>query len=240
MGLRERLGDVTGETWAPAVAAISRLRAARMFHAHGLTFAGYSAFVEGPFEELGRALTGRVLARFSPALWQDFEHLDVLGLALRFRRGLGADLDEHPEPGDQDLLTATIRSPFTMLASPLFTDASDYAGNTYWAVSPFSLLGEGRALLRLVPVARAPYQPLPRNDRLFAALDSGHTIWWLQARRTLHLRWHNVVRIQLDHETDLDQDTLAFDPFRGALQPVGVVQWIRRAVYAASQHARPR
>lgn len=242
MGLRERLGSVIGEASAPAIAAISRWREARMFHPTGHVFAGYATATEGPFEELGRELTGRVLARCSAALWRGgWEHLDVLGLALRFRPGPGDDLDEHAGPDDQDLLAATIRSPLTMLASPLFTDASDFAGSAYWAVSPFDH-AIGRVELKLVPV-RPPADGRgtgTREQRLYAAVESGHAAWWLEARHTLTLRWHHVARIVLHHPVDLDQEALAFDPFRGRLRPVGVVQWIRQAAYRASQRARPR
>jgi hypothetical protein len=225
---------------APAAAALSRWRRARVFHPEGHTFAGYSTVADGPFHELGRELAGRVLARCSAALWREWEHLDVLGMALRLRPGLGADLDETPEVGDQDLLTATIRSPLTMLASPLFTDATDFACNKYWAVSPFEH-EIGRVELRLSPAGCvAPAEPGNRVQRLAAAVADGQAIWWLQARKTLTLRWHKVLRIQLDHPVDIDQEALAFDPFRGVLRPVGVVHAIRRAVYDASQHARPR
>lgn len=67
-----------------------------------------------------------MLARFSGVLWRgERERLDVLGLALRMRPGSGASIDHRAADGDTDLLTATIRSPFTMLGSPLFTDAGD-------------------------------------------------------------------------------------------------------------------
>ena len=119
MGVREQVGAGLGVLWAPAIAAITKLRHSRMFHPVGYTFAGFSDPIDSPFNDLAEDLSGRVLARCSAALWKrDFEHLDVLGLALRFRRGEGPDLDERPRPGDQDLLTATIRSPLTMLASP--------------------------------------------------------------------------------------------------------------------------
>jgi hypothetical protein len=236
---RETIGEAIGELWAPAISAITRWRHARMFHPSGITFAGTSQPVAGPFEALGRELSGRVLARLSAALWRGgFEHLDVLGFALRFRRGAGADLDERPAPGDQDLLTATIRSPLTMLASPLFTDATDFAGNTYWAVSPFAH-ELGRIELRLVPIDPPNRTPDSRADRLRAAVAAGRGAWWLQARKTLTLHWHSVAHIDLDHELALDQAQLAFDPFRGALRPVGLVHAIRRAVYIAGQAARP-
>jgi hypothetical protein len=238
--VRERIGAALGVLAAPAVTAITKWRHARMFHPLGHTFAGYAEPVAGPFASLGRELTGRVLARCSAALWRSgWEHLDVLGLALRFRSGIGTDLDERPQPGDQDLLTATIRSPLTMLASPLFTDASDFAGNKYWAVSPFQH-HVGRIELRLVPIDPPGLQAGTREQRLRRAVSTGRAAWWLQARRTLTLRWHSAARIQLDHALDLDQALLAFDPFRGALRPVGLVHAIRRAVYAAGQHARPR
>jgi hypothetical protein len=237
---REQIGAAIGVLWSPAITAITKWRHARMFHPLGYTFAGHAEAVDGEFAALGRELTGRVLARCSAALWRGgWEHLDVLGLALRFRRGTGPDLDERPQPGDQDLLTATIRSPLTMLASPLFTDASDFAGNKYWAVSPFEH-EVGRVELRLVPIDPPGMQAGTREQRLRRAVESGRAAWWLQARRTLTLRWHSAARIQLDRPLELDQALLAFDPFRGRLRPVGLVHSIRRAVYAAGQHARPR
>jgi len=236
---RMRAGRALGEMLAPAAAALSRWREARMFHPEGHTFAGYSAVADGPFHDLACELAGRVLARCSAALWREWEHFDVLGMALRLRPGHGPDLDATPVDGDQDLLMATIRSPFTMLASPLFTDPSDFACNRYWAVSPFDC-ERGRVELRLSPVGSIAPQPGNRVQRLARAVRDGQAVWWLQARRTLTLGWHKVLRIQLDHEVDVDQEALAFDPFRGVLRPVGVVHEIRRAVYDASQHARPR
>ena len=239
-GVREKVGAAIGVMWAPAITVLTKLRHARLFHPTGHMFAGISEPVPGPFGALGRELTGRVLARRSAALWRrGWEHLDVLGLALRFRRGPGPDLDERPRPGDQDLLTATIRSPLTMLAAPLLTDASDFAGNKYWAVSPFAR-GADRFELRLVPVDPPRDHQGTRMERLLHAVDAGRAVWWLQARRTLTLRWFSVSRIELTHPLYLDQALLAFDPFRGDLRPVGLVHAIRRAVYAAGQRARPR
>jgi hypothetical protein len=207
-----------------------------MFHPEGMTFVGRTVAVDGPYRELGEELAGRVLVRASAALWRgDFEHLDVLGMALRFRRS-AAEFDARARPGDQDLLTATIRSPLTMLASPFFTDATDFVGNKYWAVSPFET-DVGRVELRLVPVDPARF-PGRRAARLFQAVQAGRASWWVEARRTLRLRWHRVARVDLEHEVDIDQDALFFDPFRGTLRPVGLVHAIRHATYAASQRTR--
>lgn len=210
-----------------------------MFHPEGHTFVGSSTPIAGPFRTLGEQLGGRVLARLSAALWRgDVEHLDVLGLALRFRHGPG-EFHEEPREGDQDLLTATIRSPLTMVLSPLFTDARDFVDNRYWAVSPFDYHG-ARIELRLSPVD-PPRSAGTRLERLNAAVSAGRASWWLESRRTLHLTWHPLARIELHEPIDLDQEALFFDPFRGGpLRPVGLVHAIRKATYAASQRTRAR
>jgi hypothetical protein len=240
--VRARVGDMVGRQWAPAISNIARRRRARMFHPDGHTFAGFSEPVAGaksPYAGLAAALTGRVLARCSSALWRgdSFEHLDVLGLALRFRRGIGEPLDHRPRMGDTDLLTATIRSPLTMLLSPFFTDASDFVGNRYWAVSPFTF-DTIRFELRLVPIDPPEIRTGSRSERLARAVAEGRAGWLLQGRQTLHVRWHSISRISLDAPVDVDQRALRFDPFRGVLRPVGLVHAIRRAAYPASQDAR--
>jgi hypothetical protein len=248
--LRERIGDAIGRSWAPAVAAIARMRNARMFHPEGHTFSGRierGGF--GPYAELGQRLEGHVLARYSQALWRnESEHLDVLGVALRIRPRDGEVLDHRAKPGDQDLLFATIRSPLTMVLSPFTTDASDFVGNRYWAVSPFEAPPIGRVELRLSPV-HPPHPPwhlggrgrARRIDRLRQAVGSGRAVWLLEARRTLTIGWFAVAELVLEREVKIDQAALRFDPFRtgAGVEPVGLVHAIRRATYAASQAARP-
>jgi hypothetical protein len=244
-GLRERVGDAIGRSWAPVIAAISRARHARMFHPEGLTFAGHIRPLDpgGAFDPLSARFDGRVLVRCSAALWRgDREYLDVLGFALRIRRGDGPALDELAHAGDQDLLFATIRSPFTMLLSPLFTDATDFVHNRYWAVSPFATLG-AHYELRLSPINPPPRLPRPetRSSRLRAAVGAKRAAWSLEVRRTWTLRWHPIARIDLERQVAIDQAALQFDPYRTGLdlQPVGVVHSIRRAVYPASRAGRP-
>lgn len=238
-GLRERIGAAIGRWWAPYVATISRARHGRMFHPEGHTYEGWvEPVLDNQLSPLGRELTGRVLVRLSAALWRgDFEHFDVLGMALRFRRGPSPVFDHVAHPGDTDLLTATIRSPLTMLASPFFTNAGDFTTNRYWAVSPFEH-AVGRIEIRLVPDHPVHLQG-NRVTKLARAVEMGRAAWWLEARRTLTLRWHHVARVQLENPVDLDQEALRFDPFRGILKPVGLVHAIRRATYTASQNARP-
>ena len=253
-GLRERLGEWLGARWAPLVGALTQLRHARMFHPDGHTFHGVitpACDLADEYGPLAAGLRGRVLARFSGALWRgERERLDVLGLALRIRPGSGElidqparagaqpALDHRAAAGDTDLLTATIRSPLTMLASPLFTNATDFVGNRYWAVSPFAPDGVGhRVELRLVPVD-PPDLHGRRVEKLAAAVQAGGAEWWLEARRTLRLRWRPVCRVTLFAPAAIDQAALRFDPFRGVLNPVGLVHAIRRATYATGQRAR--
>jgi hypothetical protein len=233
-GFRERLGDAVGTLGAPLIERISRARHGRTFHPEGMTFEAHvEALRPGLAEELG----DRALVRLSPALWRGLhERFEVLGMAVRFRQS-SAPFGVEPRPGDTDLLTATIRSPLTMALSPLFTDASDFAGNTYWAVSPFEYDGE-RFEVRLVPADPMKTEGT-RTERLLDAVDAGRAVWWVETRRTLRLTWHSIARIALTRELTVDQEALRFDPFRGVLRPVGFVHAIRRAVYAASQHGRP-
>ena len=204
-----------------------------MFHPEGLVFGGRCEVLgTGRLGALGERLAGPVLARCSQALWRrETEHLDVLGIALRFHPGL---------PEAQDLLLATIRSPLTMPLAPLATDTGDFFGNDYFAVSPFDAGPAGRVKLRLRPLHSTPPGG-SRRERLLAAVAAGHARWRLDARRTLSLRWRPVARITLDEPVDVDQEALRFDPFRAGagLVPVGFVHAIRRVAYPASQRARP-
>ncbi len=234
-GLRERLGRATGALLAPMIERVSRARHGRTFHPEGRVF---EAQVEAMRPGVAEALGSRALARLSPALWRGVhERFEVLGMALRFRRS-AEPFDGNARAGDTDLLTATIRSPLTMVFSPFTTNAHDFVCNTYWAVSPFAYEGE-RFELRCVPIdPPRDDRARTRTEKLLAAVERGRAQWLLQQRATLHLRWETIARIALDHELAVDQETLRFDPFRGALEPVGFVHAIRRAVYAASQEGR--
>ena len=236
------LGDAIGRIWAPAISAIAHLRKARMFHPVGHTFSGrIEPILGGNFDALGARLDGRVLVRVSGALSKrEREWFDVLGVGMRIRPGRGPAITDSAEPGDQDLLFATIRSPLTMPVSALTTDASNFL-QSYWAVSPFAAPPVGRVELRLRPIGRAAIGG-SRIARLREAVRRDDAGWWVEARRTLTIDWHPVAVVHLEREVFLDQDALAFDPFRAGadIVPVGLVHAIRRAAYAASREARPR
>ena len=145
--LAELAGTALGWVAAPAFAAVSAIRRARTFHPRGVV---YAATVDALDGALGEALRGAALVRFSSAWWKGPAELpDALGCALRFRY---ADAPSSEAAGDdQDLLFATIRRPFTTPLSPLTTDAHDFLGNDYYAVS--HLRGAGRG--PRVPAAAA-------------------------------------------------------------------------------------
>jgi len=230
VGIRESFGHAIGRSWAPVTAAVSALRRARMFHPEGIVCAGLvTCAADSRFAELGERLAGPVLARFSAALWRDHEGWpDVLGVALRFGR-------------DQDLLLASVRSPFTLALAPLATETEDFLANRYWAVSPFDVHGIGRLKFRLE--AEPGERPLAatRDARLVIAVEEGRANWRLDARPVFSPRYHPVARLHLQRVCEVDQAALRFDPFRAGrgIVPSGLVHAIRPAVYAGSQRARP-
>jgi hypothetical protein len=236
----ERMGTALGWAAAPVFALVSRLRHARTFHPRGDVFHAVVTALPGG-GALGAALAGPALVRLSGALWKSrWEHLDVLGFALRLRRR--DDASAEPDPDDQDLLFATILRPWTMALAPLTTDASDYLRNTYYAVSPFDVPGFGRAFLRLRPEARSGSSGRTRSERLDATVAQQGALLTLAVRRRWRWGWVPVARIELRERADVNQEALAFSPFRDGrgIVPRGLVHALRRRVYPSSQRARPR
>jgi hypothetical protein len=240
MAIREQIGDAIGGLWAPFVHSLAQLRGARMFHPEGQLFSGALQPIAGsPYAATAQQLGRTVLARCSGALRRGGgESLDVLGIALRMHRG--HKLAVHAVPTDQDLLFATIRSPFTMPLSPFTTHSHDFFANRYYAVAPFELEGLHRVELRLDPIDRSP-RVGSRATKLDAAVAADKAHFELSARRTLTRTWHPIALISLTAPSTLDQTELRFDPYQcgAGIVPVGLVNAIRKRVYAASQAARP-
>jgi len=241
--VREAVGAAIGHVLSPAIASISRARRARMFHPEGQTLVARVDPVAPSSRglgDLGRRLEGMALARFSGALWKrGFEHVEVLGVALRFRAT--SDVTPESRPTDQDLLFATIVSPFTMPLSPFTTDASDYLRNHYWAVSPFDVPQVGHVKFRLSPAAGPPSEGSSRAARLADAVATRRGRLRLEARCTFSLRWTTIADVTLERVADVDQAALRFSAFQCGrdIRPRGLVHAIRRPAYAASQRARP-
>jgi hypothetical protein len=247
--LAEHAGTLVGLLLAPFTALVSAARRARTFHPEGVVYRGVVGPVAeaegGPFAALARRLEGPVIARASTALWRGGrEWMDALGLALRFRDGGEAPASAEPSEGDQDLLFATIRHPWTTPFAPLTTRVHDFLANDYYAVSPFFADGVGRVEFRLVsPRTARPGAPGARRDELLARdVAEGRACFELEVRALERgAPWTPVAVVRLVERVSIDDDALRFSPFREGrgIRPVGFVHALRRAAYAASQQARP-
>ena len=219
-----------------------------MFHPRGIALRAEvhpRARLE-PWDSIAERLRGPALVRLSSAWWKEGELKDVLGLAIRFTRS--ERMSARPGPGDQDLLFATIRRPWTMPFAPITTRTHDFFANEYFAVSPFVVHEAGAVEWRMVP-AGAVDEGSTREEKLDLAIAHGHARFVLEGRpyRRLidlgrHRHWHPVADVVLLERVEIDDDALRFDPFRAGrgIHPAGFVHSLRRAAYAASQWARAR
>ncbi|HWE27348.1 MAG TPA: hypothetical protein VHB97_05060, partial [Polyangia bacterium] len=211
------------------------------FHPAGVVYRGrVTAAASTPWPDVADRLSGHLLVRLSSAWWKRREWPDVLGVAVRFTRR--EQPSEAPTADDQDLLFATTPRPWTLPFAPLTTKVHDFFANDYYGVSPFAVDGIGRALVRLVPAAHAPFDG-DRPAKLAHAVAEDAARWHLEVRPEGARDWSPLAELRLTANVtaQLDQKRLRYSPFRAArgFTPVGFVQGLRRATYAASQEARP-
>jgi hypothetical protein len=239
----ELLGRAVGVLLAPLTGAVSAVRRARMFHPEGTTYRAQvePLATEPPLSEVAIRLSGPALVRMSTALWRGGrEWIDALGLAVRFRSS--EEISPAPDEGDQDLLFATIRSPWTTPVAPLRTYPHDYLANDYYAVSPFYVPALGRKVKWRLVSPNMLFSGANRQDKLDHAMDKGLAVLRLEARRLGWRRpWTPVAELRLLERVEMDQAALRFSPFRTGrgIQPRGFVHALRHATYATSQRARP-
>lgn len=244
MRLTEELGRAVGALWSPAVRLGTKLRHARLFHPEGVV---YSARVQPlpvhpGLRPVASRLAGAALVRLSSALWRGGrEWPDLLGVAVRLRSEEA--VTAVPSPGDQDLLFATLRVPWTLGLAPLSTDTRDWLENDYYAVSPFEVEGLGRASLRITSSRAAAPEGDSRVERLESARRAG------QARFVLEVRpsrgesagmWLGLAELRLVEPAALDEARLRFYPYRTGrgIQPVGFIHALRIPTYRQGQAAR--
>jgi hypothetical protein len=244
--LVEGAGEVIGAVAAPLFTVASALRRARTFHPRGDCADAVVELdddVPEAYRGLAERLVGKAFVRLSDALrkkrtwWPD-----VLGCAVRFGR------DMPKEDGDQDLLLATIKRPWTMPFSPFTTDVHDYFANDYFAVSPFSVPGHPRVYFRLRPTAppsieitsAAPTTRGRRRRRLERAIANGAAVFVLELAERPRGRFVPIVQIRLVSVWQNEPADLRFDPFRSGrgIEPRGFVHALRRGAYGASQRVR--
>jgi hypothetical protein len=238
MYAREALGTLVGWLAAPAFGAVARARQARVFHPDGIVIAGrVEPFdVDPPEATVAERLRGWALVRFSTAVWRNGkEWPDALGCAIRFRyRPLPS---AEADPGDQDLLLATIRTPPATPLGWVGTNPHDFLTNTYFGTASFDVPGIGRAKWRAVPDRGTTVRGSSRAERLVDAVSRGDADLRLEVRGRLQMRWTPVARVVLERVVDVDQDQLRFSPFRigRGILPRGFVHALRRGAYRASQ-----
>jgi len=240
------MGWLAGAALAPLTGLTSALRHSRTFHPSGITCIAEACDVAtNPLaREVAQRLAGPVLVRWSSAWWKRGEHPDVLGCALRFTRG---PIGVEPQPGDQDLLLATVQRPWTTAFAPLTTRQQDFLGNTYFGVSPFDVPPLGRIEWRL-STPGAAYGGLDRPRRLARAIEADAarvTLEWCPYPgplvRPRAAAFEPLLELSIARVVELDQRRLRFDPFRSGrgINPVGFVHAMRRAAYWTSQVSSP-
>jgi len=241
MNTTETLGRALGVALAPLTAVGSLVRRARLFHPDGLVYRAEVTSLGNRGSSIADRLAGPALVRLSSAWWKgDKEWSDILGLAIRFRGT--AEITPVPDPGDQDLLLATMRRVWMIPFAPLTTNPHSFLCNDYHGALPFNVEGLGRARLSLLG-PRLPTEGRPRAEALEAAVAKGFAVFELWARLLERsARIEPLVAVCLLERVSLDQEALRFDPFREGrgLSPCGFVQNVRRATYRASQWARPQ
>ena len=219
------------------------LRRARFFHPEGVIYVAAVTNVgtDERARAVGERLAGAALVRFSSALWRKHEWKDVLGMAVRFRRTPVASAV--PEPSEQDLLCATIRSPWTTPVAAIPTRVHDFLANHFHGVSPFQVDDGGRVKLRFRAPKHEEHPGRSRQERLDLAVEAGRAVLTLEMRPLFALgAWQPVARLALERQVSIDQAALRFSPFRDGrgLVPRGFVHALRVASYPASQGMRPR
>jgi hypothetical protein len=230
--MREAIGRVLGGAFSPIAVLGSLARGARLFHPDGVVYRAEVEPVAG--DALATSLRGGALVRLSGALWRwpaSTRRPDILGVAVRF----------HPdEARAQDLLFASFRTVPGLLVAPFTTEVRDFLANTYGTVLPSRATGIGRVDFRLVPEPFAT-TGRDRRERLESAVRAGRAAFDLEAREgNAPDRYRTIARIVLRERISTGNDDLRFDPFRAGLgiEPAGLLQALRAAVYPASQLGR--
>ena len=240
----EVLGGLLGALLAPIAAVGARLRGGRVLHPAGTVCAAEVLAVadEPALVDLAQRLAGAAIVRLSGSTWKREGPPELLGCALRLRgdRPLTPEVD----PRDQDLLFATMRSPWALPLAMLTTARHDYLENVYYSVGCLDAGALGAVELRLVPQLRAVAPGAvdgdSRGERLAAAIADGHARLRLELRGGGHGRWRALCELRLRGRLELDAAALCFSPYQTGqdLRPRGFLHAMRGPTYAAGQAPR--
>ncbi|MBZ5714879.1 hypothetical protein [Nannocystis pusilla] len=241
MSIQEYIGRALGLSLAPIAFLASAIRRDPIFHPDGVI---YRADVRATAKDtllkpLAQRLAGTALVRLSGAVWSwpaGRRRPDILGIALRVRGN--KEVTPRLLPGDQDLLFVTAGSLLGVAVAALATDTGDFLDNRYHTLVPYRLAGVGRVYLRIVTPKPAPAGP-DRRQRLALAVAQGKAELELelQAPDLGDDSWRPLATVELREQLEIEDDAIEFNPGTSAmgLVPVGVLQAMRPAIYAASQ-----
>lgn len=173
----------------------------------------------------------RAYVRFSRGFGLPDPLPEILSLAVKV-------VDVDGRGGDQDvLLTATGERPLLRHA---FAVGRSHLRRTYSSVFLFDISGR-RMLLGAVPGAGAPAPDRGDLGELEALAAAGAL--WLDLRVATPLGpWQPVARIDVGRRLDADEERdLRFntDHAAGGIRPVGAINAVRGAAYAAANESRP-
>jgi hypothetical protein len=210
----EAFACVAGVGLGALLAAGSALRRGKVVHPHGAVFharlrvPGAAAAPRGA-ELLSRPAEHRALVRFSRALGLPRALPDLLGMAIRV-------LDAYGEGRHQDLLLTT--SADHPLLHHVFLPARDVQQRPYTSSLPFQA-GDERFIVGALPGAAEG------RFELAVAAPRG--------------RFVAVAELSIGEPAPAALDALLFEPWKGGggLQPVGVLNAMRRYAYPMSNRA---
>ena len=237
-GTVDRLVDATaGRLAGPAFALGSLVRRARVFHPRGRTFTAHVQ-IRGDHRfagtVLGRAATHDGVVRFSRGAGLPEPMPDLLGLALRLHlTGSG----HGPEDAQDVLMISSWPAP---VSRHVLVPSRDYGRTYYSTLTPFRVGGE-TVLLGARPDHLGETGPLERLDALEEAA-AGDWVRFELVTATPLGPWTAVGTVVLGGPVPDDAgEALRYTPFHraGGIEPVGVVNDLRRRAYADSQAARP-
>lgn len=207
--------------------AASALRRARVFHPDGVAF---RATVRVAEETTTVLPAGRheAVVRFSRGIGLPEPAPDILGLAVRL-------VDLHGPGAHQDLLFVT--SGDRPGARHALVPTRRYAYHRWSTLLPYRVRGR-RVVFGARPISGPSLKGL---DALREAAATGRLRFALEVAEPTGA-WEEVGVVDIGDAVGRDEaDALRFNPANtgGGIEPVGLLQTLRRRAYAGSQRGRP-
>ena len=222
--------ELTAGLAAAAVfATSSALRRARTFHPDG---AAFSATVEvPPGGDVLPAGDHAAVVRFSRGVGLPERFADVLGLAVRL-------VDLHGSGAHQDLLL--VSSGAAVGARHALVPARSFGHERWSTLLPYAVGTDRRRVVFGARPLGAGLDRVTTLDQLRSAAVAGDVRFSLDAA-PLRGDWAPVATLAVGAELPVaEAEGLRFNPANtgGSIEPVGVIQTIRRLAYEGSQRGR--